>query len=415
MDWQQQALALGAALTIGVLIGIERGWSLRAAPEGTRVAGIRTFVLLGLVGGIAGFVAALGQTLAGGALVVATVGLLTFAHAGQLHENPDATSAISALFTLAAAYMAGFGFPGPAIAVAAIAVLALAMREELHGFIGKLDAADVKAFARYAVIALAVLPFLPDRQMGPLNAWNPATLWWIIVLVTGFSFLGYVANRMFGARHGTLATAVIGGAYSSTAVTQSLSERLHGQSADGPENAGIALASAVMYVRVVVLVAVLAPRMLAPFLILVAPALVVAALGGWLLYRRTEANHAPPPPGNPIAILPAFGFVAFVAVAAIAVRWAQGHFGDAGIAVLLFLMGALDVDTSIVTAGTLPPEAIDAGLAALAVAGTIVANMLVKIGVVVAYAHGAGRRAIVALAASTLALAAGIAIGFARL
>ncbi|MEZ5744469.1 MAG: DUF4010 domain-containing protein, partial [Sphingomonadaceae bacterium] len=98
--------------------------------------------------------------------------------------------------------------------------------------------------------------------------------------------------------------------------------------------------------------------------------------------------------------------------AAVAVRWAQGRFGDAGIAVLLFLMGALDVDTSIVTAGTLPPDAIEASLAALAISGTIVANMGVKIGVVVAYAGRAGRTAALALTASTLVLAVVIAVGW---
>ena len=84
------------------------------------------------------------------------------------------------------------------------------------------------------MIALAVLPFLPDQPMGPYGAWNPAKLWWVVVLVTGFSFAGYVANRIFGARHGTIATALIGGAYSSTAVTQSFAQRLGRARAGAP-------------------------------------------------------------------------------------------------------------------------------------------------------------------------------------
>jgi uncharacterized membrane protein (DUF4010 family) len=416
MDWQHQALSLGGALMIGVLVGIERGWSLRTVPDGTRVAGLRTFALLGLVGGIAGFVATVGHVLAGGALVAGAVALLGFAYSSRLRDDPDATSAVSALLVLGAGFLSGSGYPGPAVAIGAVTALILGLREELHGFIARLDAADVKAFVRYAVIALAVLPFLPNRQMGPLDAWNPAKLWLIIVLVTGLSFAGYVANRLFGARHGTLATAVIGGAYSSTAVTQSLSERLgRNGHADGPEAAGIALASAVMYLRVIILVAALAPRMLAPFAVLVAPALLVAGVAGWLLYQRADNGEAAAPPGNPIALLPAFGFVAFIAIAAVAVRWAQGHFGESGIAAMLFLMGALDVDTSIVTAGTLPPDAISASLAALAIAGTIVANMGVKIGVTVAYARAPGRKAALALVASTVVLALSIAIGFLRM
>src|SRR5205814_9218910 len=140
----------------------------------------------------------------------------------------------------------------------------LPLRTELHGFVERLDEQDVKALARYAVIAGAVLPFLPSGHYGPLGAWNPQKLWLIVVLVTGFSFLGYVANRIFGERHGTIATALIGGAYSSTAVTQALAQRLGREEVGGAEPAGIALATAVMYLRVLLLIGVLATRVFVP-------------------------------------------------------------------------------------------------------------------------------------------------------
>jgi len=230
--------------------------------------------------------------------------------------------------------------------------------------------------------------------------------------VTGFSFAGYVANRLFGARHGTLAKAVIGGAYSSTAVTQALARRIGAEGRDTTAIAGIVLASAVMYLRVVVLVAALATRLLQPFVMLIAPALLVqAGLGLWL-YRRTAQESGGTPPGNPIALLPALGFLAFVAAAAVAARWAQTRFGSEGIAALLFFMGALDVDASIVTAGGLPPEAIPAELAAIAIGGTIVANMAVKIGVTLAYGRREAVPAALALLASSLVLAATLAAGW---
>ena len=107
-----------------------------------------------------------------------------------------------------------------------------------------------------------MLPFLPSGHYGPFGAWNPQKLWLVVVLVTGFSFLGYVANRIFGERHGTIATALIGGAYSSTAVTQSLAQRLGSEQKGGAENAGIALATAVMYLRVLLLIGILSTRVL---------------------------------------------------------------------------------------------------------------------------------------------------------
>lgn len=412
MELQEQTLRLAGALVAGLLAGLERGWSLRERPAGSRVAGVRTFSLIGLLGGVAGLVASTGQPLAGAGMAIAGAALLVIGYGRELQRQRDATSAITAVLLLATGFLSGTGSVSLALAVAAATVLLLALRESIHGFVERLDKADVKAVARFAVIALGVFPFLPDRAMGPYLAWNPTKLWWVVVLVTGFSFAGYVANRLFGARHGTLATAVIGGAYSSTAVTQALARRIGAEGRDPTAIAGIVLASAVMYLRVVVLVAALATRLLQPFVMLIAPALLVqAGLGLWL-YRRTAQESGGTPPGNPIALLPALGFLAFVAAAAVAARWAQTRFGSEGIAALLFFMGALDVDASIVTAGGLPPEAIPAELAAIAIGGTIVANMAVKIGVTLAYGRREALPAALALLASSLVLAATLAAGW---
>jgi uncharacterized membrane protein (DUF4010 family) len=368
--WARDAVSVAAALAIGALVGLERGFKLRSQKAGTRVAGVRTFTLMGLAAGIAGLLAH-GQPAVGAAIVGGLLAYLGIAYAPKLKSKGDATSPIAAAATIAAAFLAGFGTVGLALAIAAVIVVVLALRDDLHGFVERLDEKDIKALARYAVIALAVLPFLPDRPMGPYDAWNPAKLWWVVILVTGFSFAGYVANRLFGARHGTVATALIGGAYSSTAVTQSLAQRLGSGEVGGAEPAGIALARAVMYLRVIVLVAILATRMLWPFVTVIAPALLVAWLAGWWLYRKAERGEGASPPGNPIAVLPALGFVVFIAAAAVIARWAEGRFGQDGIALLLFLMGSMDVDASIVTAGGLPPAAIAADLAAIAIGGTI--------------------------------------------
>ena len=407
--WQGEAVALGAALIAGLLIGMERGWSLRGQRAGSRVAGVRTFTLLGLAGGIAGVLAARGLTFAAGSIALTGAAVPAIGYARDAARHRDATSVVAALATLGIGLLSGSGAPGLALAAAAAVVLVLALRTELHGFVRRLSEPDIKALARFAVIALGVLPFLPDRAMGPYDAWNPAKLWWVVVLVTGFSFLAYVANRVFGASRGTLATALIGGAYSSTAVTQSLAQRLGSDQRGGAEPAGIALASAVMYLRVIVLVAVFAQRLLLDFALLTAPALAVAWLAAFALYRKAPSGTASSPPGNPIALLPALGFLAFVAAAAVAAQWAQQRFGESGIAVLLFLMGAMDVDASIVTAGGLPAEKIGSALAAAAIGGTIVANMAVKIAITLAYARRNGLTAALALLASTLTLAVAVA------
>ena len=413
LDWQD----LAAALAIGLLIGIERGWRYRDRPDGQRIAGVRTFTLLGVAGGLAGLASAQGAHAVAAVLLAAAAAVLALAHSAALRTTgvTDSTSAVAAVVTLGLAYFAGSGLPGPALAGGALVTLLLALRGQVHGLVDRLDAEDVRALARFSVIALAVLPFLPEGPVGPYDAWNPRLLWWVVILVTGFSFLGYVANRLFGARHGTVATALIGGAYSSTAVTQSLSQRLGSGLGGSAENAGIALASAVMYGRVMLLVAIIAPRLLTPFLWIVVPPFVAAwAVGLWLLRGRRD-GHEPVSPGNPIALLPALGFLAFVALAAVGARWAETRFGESGIAGLLLIMGTMDVDAAIVTAGGLGPKAIAADLAALALAGTILANMTVKLGVTLAFGRRRARRAAVALVVSMVVLAASLFAGWTRL
>jgi uncharacterized membrane protein (DUF4010 family) len=240
-------------------------------------------------------------------------------------------------------------------------------------------------------------------------------LWLVVVLVTNFSFLGYVANRIFGERHGTVATGLIGGAYSSTAVTLALAQRLGSEKEGGAEPAGIAFATAVMYLRVPVLIAIFATHVLLPISAIVLPAALVAWAAGYWLYRKAPKHQGPAPPGNPIALLPALGFVAFVAVAAIAAKWAQGNFGQSGIAVLLLIVGSMDVDVAIVTLGGLSAGAISPLLAAIAISGTIILNMAVKVGIALIYSRGRGVSAALAMTSSVVALAIMIGLAWTRL
>lgn len=408
MSITSPALLLGASLAAGLMIGVERGWRLRGEAAGSRVAGVRTYSLLGAAGGLAALLGGLIHPLATLALAAAlSVGLVIGYWRGT--SRRDATSFVAAIIALALGMLAGAGQPALAVACAAIVTLLLATREQSHGFVARLNQNDVHAFARYAVIAAAVLPFLPNRSMGPLNAWNPFQLWLVVVLVTGFSFAGYIANRTVGARKGVLATALIGGAYSSTAVTASLAQQLrHGET--GPLTAGIILASAVMYLRVILLVAILSPSTLAQFAITVGPAAVAGAVVAAAAWRRApQATDAKAKvAGNPIELLPALGFVAIVAAAAVFTRWAQARFGETGIATSLFVTGSFDVDAAVVTLSGLPVSAIGRDTAAIAIAGTVAANMALKIAVTVAYARQNGLAAVRSLGVSTAILLATI-------
>ena len=321
-------------------------------------------------------------------------------------QDRDATTLVAAMIALSLGLLAGSGMTGLAMAGAALTTLVLAVRERSHRFVRRLSRQDVDALAYYAVIAGGVLPFLPNRRFGPYDAWNPFQLWLVVVLVTGFSFAGYIANRLIGERRGTLATAIIGGAYSSTAVTASLAERLRAGE-QGPFTAGIAIATAVMYVRVLILIAVLAAPVFWPMLRAVGPALVAAwgvSLVAWRGSGNVSESGKPKAARNPIALGPALGFLVAVAGAALLVRWAQASFGESGTAWSLFVAGSFDVDAAIVTLSGLPQNAIDAPIAALAIGGTVAANMVFKIGVVAVTARARSLPSVATLGASLAVL-----------
>jgi uncharacterized membrane protein (DUF4010 family) len=408
-------LPLLAAAAAGLLIGIERGWKQRDEAEGTRVAGVRTFTLVGALGGLVAVIASLVSTAVAAIAAAGIVaGLLAaFLRDWRASTERDATTMVTAFVTFLLGLLAGAGQPALAVAGAALVTLLLATRSQLHRLVGTLSEREVHAIAQYAVIAAAVLPFLPDRRMGPYEAWNPFELWLVVVFVTGFSLAGYIANRLIGQKRGTIVTALIGGAYSSTAVTAALATRLRAQE-PGPLATGIALASAVMYLRVLLLTFILAPSAALPLAVLFAPATLTAWIAAAVAWRFDNATAAakPPAPGKPFHLLPALGFLVAVGGAALLVRWAENEFGQTAAALSLFIAGSFDVDTAIVTLASLPENAVGAHLAALALAGTAAVNMAFKIGVAVVNAGwSAGRNATLALLASETVLVLTLAWG----
>ncbi|NCN83979.1 MAG: MgtC/SapB family protein [Sphingomonadales bacterium] len=409
---------LAIALAAGLLIGVERGWTMRDVHKGARVAGIRTF---GLIAGLGGLVALIAQNLSliiAAILLAGVVIMLAISHAKTIHE-PDGrsiTNFVVSLLTLCLGLVAGIGYPAMAMAGAAIVTGLLSMRAELHGFMRKLGPTDINATIRFTLIALAVLPFLPNRDFGPYQAFNLQQLWFVVILVTGLSFAGYIANRIFGEDHGTVVTAVIGGAYSSTAVTAALAQRLRSEDSNiRTLSAGIALASAVMYVRVLLLTLILADFAFLPLAMILTPAALIAAIIGLMLLRRSGAatTDESVKTRNPIRLLPAFFFALTVAAMSLAARWAEAKFGSSGIAYLILIMGSLDVDAAIITLGGLPTDTITSNLAGFVLAMTALANMAFKTGVA-GFTAGwkNGRLAAAALGASTLVLAIAGLISF---
>lgn len=402
---------LALALAIGLLLGVERGWQARGEEAGRRVAGIRTFAVLGLLGGLASVLAspALAVVLVAGAIAALLLGY----HADiQRDGNVSATSTLAGVLALALGAMATSGAMALASAIAGAAVILLASREPLHRAIRLTSETDIRALMRLVLVVFVVLPLLPDRGMGPYGALNPHRLWTVVVVTGSISFFGYILVRWLGEARGTLVTAAVGALVSSTAVTVDAARRIRDGASGTAVQATVALASAVMLIRSLVLVGLVAPAALTSFATLVLPGLAVSAIGagGLLLGRRQPAmaaTSALKPPGLGLALL----FAASVAILSIASVWAERQWGGESGAILIALGGTADIDAAIAAVGALPPGSLAPGTAALALAAPTLFNTLFKL---VLFAGIAGRRAApgsAVLGAAAIALLVPLAIG----
>jgi uncharacterized membrane protein (DUF4010 family) len=339
------------ALALGLLIGLERGWERRDAPEGHRAAGFRTFGLISLLGAVSTLpITGLQQwlapmMLAGLALIVAA----GYWRSSEQGRDISMTSAVAALLTFVLGGMAGVGELTVAAASAVVVTILLGFKPELHRLLQKIAREELEATLRLLLISVVVLPILPNRGLGPWQALNPYRIWWMVVLVAAISYLGYFANRVIGLRGGVIATALVGGLASSTAVTVSLSREAKEQPAStNLFAAGITAASGIMFPRMVVIAAIVAPGLAIPLAIpLIAAALVsfaMAALVWWIHRDHAIDRDTPAQFRNPLNLRTAFEFGAFFTIIMFLSQAARQTVGARGLYLIGAFSGLVDVD-----------------------------------------------------------------------
>jgi len=188
-DEQQTFLRLSVALAIGLLIGVERGWKEREAREGERVAGVRTYGLIGLLGGGMALVAERLGPLPLALAFVALAGVLTAAYAINVERDDDAgiTSLVAGLLTFVFGALAALGQVAVAAASAVVTTLLLGFKPVLHRWVSALEGKELRAGLKLLLISVVLLPILPDRGYGPWHALNPYQIWWMVVLIAAIS------------------------------------------------------------------------------------------------------------------------------------------------------------------------------------------------------------------------------------
>jgi uncharacterized membrane protein (DUF4010 family) len=222
-DSLSMPLRLLVALAVGLLIGLEREWR-RRAEDSTGHAGLRTFGLIGLMGGLANVLNwSAGAWLLPAALLALAALLLADIKLGNgAVPGRDITTLVAALVTALLGALATSGEAQLAVAAAVVVTLLLNLKSRLHRWVDALSETEIAGVLRLLVISLVVLPVLPDKGYGPYAALNPRTIWLFVVLISALSFIGYFAIRVLGQRRGHRATGLFGGLVSSTATTAAL-------------------------------------------------------------------------------------------------------------------------------------------------------------------------------------------------
>lgn len=374
---------LGLALAIGLLVGLERGWRERDAPDRSRTAGIRTFGISGLLGGgVAALADALdaASVLVGGFITFAAIFAWYKAREATHDEDFSVTGVIAGLcvFTLGAISVVG-DYRAAAAGGAALAAI-LASRDILHGLLKRLTWVELRSALILAVMTAIVLPLLPNRTMDPWDGFNPREIWFLTVLMASISFAGYVAVRVLGTTRGLIVSSLAGAIVSSTAVTLALARNATSAGNRLALAGAASLAAMVSIVRVCAVVLIIQPSVFAtvgsPAL---AAAFAFAACSAFLLTHSTEDPGSSAPARNPFELGPLLLFALFFAIVATASAALAVQFGGRGLLASSMLAGMFEVDVSVLSALRLVEHSISAETAGHAVLAALAANAMGRV------------------------------------
>jgi uncharacterized membrane protein (DUF4010 family) len=406
---------LALALAIGLLFGVERGWQEREAKSGSRAAGIRTFALVGLLGGIS---ALLGQIAGGVILGFATLafaagfGFFAWREEEGTHGH-SATGFIAGLLAFALGAYAVLGNKAAAGSAAVAATFILAERRALHGFLERLNWVELRAALLLLVMTFVLLPVLPDHGIDPWNALNPHQLWVLTILCAAISYAGYVAVKLAGARNGLLYAGAVGGLVSSTTVTWTFARMVRQQAYGSHEAAaGIVASWALSLLRMTAIAVGLAPALLLPLGIPAAAAASALAVGTLLMYRRSSKDVADTsiPLTDPFDIWAILRFTVVLALVMVAAAALSRHSGQGSLLGLAAVTGAADVDPITLSTAEAVGRSLTASYGVAIILIAAAANLAAKI--VLAILFGGIRFAVPLAATGMLAAAIATAVVF---
>jgi uncharacterized membrane protein (DUF4010 family) len=421
MERESAFVALAVALGIGLLIGFEREQSVERDEKSreTSMGGIRTFPVVALGGALATMLAReLGPWFAVAAFAAfASFFVVSYADDVRSGRNRGLTTEAALLV----AYLLGALSPtqtlfatttekaGVLFSVAVVVTLLLSLKPALHALARKATKDDVYATLKFLLVAVVLLPLLPDRTFGPLDVLNPFKIGLLIVLIAGVGFAGYVAVRALGPGRGLGVTGLVGGLVSSTAVTLASSAHARREPALRASCAlAVVLANTIMAPRVLAVIAAVNPDLARTLAVPVAAVVAVGGVASWVFWRRAQGASGTAEKldlSNPFELTSAVKMGGLITLVLFASKAASVHLGTGAVYVTSVLAGVTDVDAISVSMAQLAGSQIAMPAAATAVLLAVAANTVTKAGIATVVGGWEFGRTVLAAAVATLVAA----------
>ncbi|MDO6807600.1 MgtC/SapB family protein [Zobellia galactanivorans] len=370
------------SMGIGLIIGLEREYN-KLKDQG--FAGIRTFPIVAILGFT---LENLSDKFTVWLLIVGLASFILFLAFNHIYQKQEEyskglTTNLALIATFILGVMVSAEYYRDAVATSVILVTLLSLKTRFRTVISNITSEELFAFIKFSIIALLILPSLPNKSYGSNGLLNPFEIGSIVVIVSFLNFIGYFLVKYVGSKRGILLTAILGGLISSTAVAWSYASR----SEESPElskkyAAGIIIASAIMFPRLAFLVYIFNSALLTylalPFTLLTLICLVVSLV---LIQRDTKKPDTNIKLGNPLNILNAIGFGAIYVVILFAVFYSNKFFGESGLYYSALISGLADTDAITISMAKFSLDTDKLNLASLVIIAAVLSNMLVKLGI----------------------------------
>lgn len=378
----------------GAVIGVEREWSGHASGPASHFAGIRTFTLLGGLAATAGLLWNQGLQTPALAILIGAIALIVAAYAAVSRRDTDGTTEVAALIVVTTGLLSGIGQWPLASGVIVVTALLLVEKSRLHSLVERISDVGLKAGFRFALMAVVILPLLPEGPYGPRGSIRPRELWILVLFFAGISYVAYVIRAILGPRKGYVWAGILGGLISSTNVTLTFSRLSRSETGSRTVlGVGVIAACTMLYLRVVVTASVLNPSLgLAVLPYTVLPALVGAGFTWYGMRNVSPDSKAEAGSTHPLQLRSALQMAALFQVVLFLTTLVRERYGDTGLIVSGAVLGFTDLDALVISMSRLHITGQQVGAAAVATIVGIISNTVLKLLLAAVIGQGGFRR-----------------------